>query len=160
MTPEQKQLVKDSWAKVLPIKETAAELFYGRLFETYPEVKPYFKGDMKEQGRKLMAMLNTAVSGLDNLDGLIEPLKQSGKAHKGYGVKAEDYDKVGDAFLWTLEKGLGEAFTPDVKEAWVVVYTTVAGVMIEGAEYGEAEASKPAKAKWWQTVFGTKAATS
>jgi hemoglobin-like flavoprotein len=160
MTPEQKQMVKDSWAKVLPIKETAAELFYNRLFDTYPEVRPYFKGDMKEQGRKLMAMLNTAVSGLDNIDGLIEPLKQSGKAHKGYGVKAEDYDKVGESFLWTLEKGLGDAFTPDVKEAWTVVYTTVAGVMIEGAEYGETEVGKAPKLKWWQTVFGTKAAAS
>jgi len=135
MTPEQKRLVKDSWAKVLPIKETAAELFYGRLFETYPEVKPLFKGDMKEQGRKLMAMLNTAVNSLDNIEALIGPLKHSGKAHAGYGVKAEDYDKVGASFLWTLEKGLGDAFTPEVKDAWTVVYTTVAGVMIEGAEY-------------------------
>lgn len=145
MTPEHKQLVKDSWAQVLPIKETAAELFYGRLFETYPEVKPLFKGDMKEQGRKLMAMLNTAVNSLDNIDALIGPLKHSGKAHAGYGVKAEDYDKVGASFLWTLEKGLGDGFTPDVKEAWTVVYTTVAGVMIEGAEYpatvGETAAS-------------------
>ena len=92
-------------------------------------------GDMKEQGRKLMAMLNTAVNSLDNIEALIGPLKHSGKAHAGYGVKAEDYDKVGASFLWTLEKGLGDAFTPDVKEAWTVVYTTVAGVMIEGAEY-------------------------
>lgn len=112
MTPTQKQLVKDSWAKVLPIQETAAELFYNRLFETYPEVEHYFKGDMKEQGRKLMAMLNTAVNGLDNLDALIEPLKRSGKAHAGYGVKAEDYDKVADAFLWTLEKGLATRLRP------------------------------------------------
>lgn len=135
MTPEQKQLVKDSWAKVLPIQETAAELFYGRLFEIYPEVKPYFKGDMQDQGRKLMAMLNTAVNGLDNLDALIEPLKRSGKAHKGYGVKAEDYDKVGDAFLWTLQQGLGDAFTPEIEEAWTVTYSTVASVMTDGAEY-------------------------
>ena len=78
MTPEQKQLVKDSWAKVLPIKDTAAELFYGRLFATYPEVRPYFKGDMKEQGRKLMAMLDTAVIGLDKLETLIEPLVRHG----------------------------------------------------------------------------------
>lgn len=140
MTPEQKQLVKDSWAKVLPIKETAAELFYGRLFEVYPEVKPLFKGDMKDQGRKLMAMLNTAVNGLDNLETLIEPLKNSGAAHKVYGVKAEDYGKVGDAFLWTLGQGLGDAFTDDVKEAWTVTYTTVAGVMIEGAQYETVEA--------------------
>ena len=156
MTPEQKQLVKDSWAKVVPIQETAAELFYGRLFEQYPEVKPYFKGDMKEQGKKLMAMLNTAVNGLDNLEGLIEPLKASGKAHKVYGVQAEDYDKVGASFLWTLEQGLGEAFTPEVKEAWAVTYSTVASVMIEGAEYG---ASAPAKAPWWKSMFGARKAS-
>ena len=145
MTPEQKQLVKDSWAKVLPIQETAAELFYGRLFEIYPEVKPYFKGDMKEQGRKLMAMLNTAVSGLDKLDALIDPLKNSGKAHKGYGVKAEDYDKVGDAFLWTLEQGLGDAFTPEIEDAWTVTYSTVASVMIDGAEYGSVRHQQPTR---------------
>ena len=100
-----------------------------------------FKGDMKDQGRKLMAMLNTAVNGLDNLETLIEPLKNSGAAHKVYGVKAEDYGKVGDAFLWTLGQGLGDAFTDDVKEAWTVTYTTVAGVMIEGAQYETMEAS-------------------
>lgn len=159
MTPEQKQLVKDSWAKVLPIQETAAELFYGRLFSEYPEVKPYFKtGDMKEQGKKLMAMLNTAVNGLDNLEGLIEPLKASGKAHKGYGVKAEDYDKVGASFLWTLEQGLGEAFTPEIKEAWTVTYTTVASVMIEGAEY-DVEAESEEKSSWWNRVFGARKAS-
>lgn len=159
MTPEQKQLVKDSWAKVLPIQETAAELFYGRLFSEYPEVKPYFKvSDMKEQGRKLMAMLNTAVNGLDNLEGLIEPLKASGKAHKAYGVKAEDYNKVGASFLWTLEQGLGEAFTPEVKEAWTVTYTTVASVMIEGAEYAEAASESEAKVPWFKRIFGAQPA--
>jgi hemoglobin-like flavoprotein len=141
MTPEQKQLVKDSWAKVLPIKETAAELFYGRLFEVYPEVQPMFKGDMKEQGQKLMAMLNTAVRGLDDLEALLEPLKQLGAKHKDYGVGAADYDKVADAFLWTLDKGLGDAFTDEVKDAWVVTYTTVAGVMIAGAGYDEVATS-------------------
>ena len=139
MTPEQKQLIKDSWVHVLSIKEQAAKLFYKRLFDTYPELKPLFKSDMKEQGRKLIAMLNTIVNGLDNLEDLIEPLKKSGKAHAGYGVKAEDYKKVGDAFLWTLEQGLGDAFTPDVKEAWVAAYTAVASVMIEGAEYAQSE---------------------
>jgi hemoglobin-like flavoprotein len=153
MTPEQKQLVKDSWAKVIPIQEAAADLFYGRLFQMYPEVKPYFRGDMKEQGRKLMAMLNSAVNGLDRLDTLIEPLKLSGKAHAGYGVKKEDYAKVGESFLWTLEKGLGGAFTPEVKEAWTVTYNTVASVMVEGAEY-EAEEGVPSEKRWWQTTFG------
>ena len=141
MTPEQKQLVKDSWAQVLPIKEAAADLFYGRLFVIYPEVRPLFKGDIKEQGRKLMAMLDTAVNSLDNIEELIGPLKHAGMAHAGYGVKAEDYDKVGACFLWTLEQGLGDAFTPDVREAWTEVYTTVAGVMIEGAAYPQAKQS-------------------
>ena len=135
MTPEQKQLVRESWAKVLPIQETAAELFYNRLFDQYPEVKPYFQGDMKEQGRKLMAMLNVAVSGLDNLEALIEPLKGAGKAHKDYGVQPEDYDKVGAAFLWTLQQGLGDAYTPAVEDAWLATYTTVAKVMVDGAGY-------------------------
>ncbi len=134
MTPEQKILVTESWNKVLPIKETAAELFYGRLFEVYPEVKPYFKGDMKEQGAKLMTMLHTAVSSLDNLEGLIEPLKQLGARHVKYGVKNEDYDKVGDAFIWTLEQGLGDDFNEEVRQAWLITYTTVATVMIEGAD--------------------------
>jgi hemoglobin-like flavoprotein len=139
MTPEQKTLVKESWAKVVPIKEQAAELFYGRLFETYPEVQPYFKGDMTEQGRKLMMMLNTAVNGLDNLPALVEPLKKLGRKHVDYGVTEEDYGKVADAFLWTLQQGLGPDFTPEVKEAWVVTYTTVADVMKAGA--GEARAA-------------------
>ena len=141
MTPEQKQLVRDSWARVLPIQDTAAGLFYDRLFADYPEVRAYFRGDMQEQGRKLMAMLNTAVKGLDDLDALTAALRQSGRAHAGYGVQAEDYDKVAAAFLWTLEQGLGDAYTPEVRDAWVAVYTRVAGVMIDGAGYAESDPS-------------------
>jgi len=137
MTPEQKQLVRDSWAKVLPMKEEAAALFYARLFEVYPEVEPYFKGDMEEQGRKLMAMLNTAVVGLENLESLIEPLKASGKRHSSYGVKDEDYDKVADAFLWTLGTALEDGFTAEVKDAWIATYSTVAEVMKSGADEAE-----------------------
>ncbi len=135
MTPDQKQIVKDTWAKVLPIKDTAADMFYGRLFEQYPEVRPYFKSDMKSQGAKLMAMLNQAVMSLDNVESLIEPLKQAGLAHKGYGVKAEDYDKVGASFLWRLEQGLGDAYTKEAQDAWTVTYQTLASVMIDGAQY-------------------------
>ena len=140
MTPDQKLLVKDTWEKVKPISEQAAELFYGRLFEQYPEVKPYFKGDMVEQGKKLMALINTAVNGLDNLDPLLQPLRDMGARHVDYGVKDEDYDKVGAALLWTLEKGLGSSFTPKVKEAWTVTYTTVADVMKQGAADSQAAA--------------------
>ena len=135
MTPEQKQLVQESWGKVLPIKEAAADIFYTRLFDQYPEVKPYFKGDMKEQGKKLMMMINTAVAGLDNLEAIIEPVKDLGKRHVDYGVKAEDYEKVGASLLWTLEQGLKDDFTPEVKEAWTVTYGALAELMIEGSEY-------------------------
>lgn len=135
MTPEQKQLVKESWEKVIPISETAANLFYTRLFEIAPEVKPYFNGDMKEQGQKLMTMINVAVNGLDNIEALVEPLKGLGKRHLDYGVKKEDYDSVGAALLWTLEQGLGDAFTDEVKEAWTITYGTVASVAIDGAGY-------------------------
>ena len=132
MTPEQKFLVRESWAKIVPIKETAAKLFYDRLFEVYPEVKPHFNGDMAEQGTKLMVMLNTAVMGLDNIAALVTPLKAMGARHQEYGVADEDYDKVGEALLWTLEKGLGDAFTGEVKDAWAEVYTVVADTMKAG----------------------------
>ena len=159
MTPEQKALVKESWSKVLPIKETAAELFYGRLFEIAPEVKPYFKGDMKEQGAKLMKMLNTAVNGLDNIDAMVPALQDLGKRHVDYGVKDEDYDKVGEAFLWTLDQGLGDAFTSEVKEAWVVTYTTVADVMKAAAAEVSASPPTPAKTSWWNRLLGMKKAS-
>lgn len=156
MTPEQKTLVKESWAKVVPIKETAAELFYSRLFEIAPEVKPYFKGDMKEQGMKLMNMLNTAVNGLDNIEAMIPALQDLGRRHVGYGVKDEDYDKVGAAFIWTLEQGLGDEFNDDIKDAWLVTYTTVAGVMKAAA--AEVSPVVPARQSWWKSLFGLKKA--
>lgn len=129
MTPEQALLVKTSWAKVLPISETAAELFYGKLFELDPTLKSLFKGDMKEQGAKLMKMINTAVNGLDKLEDIVPAVQQLGVRHVGYGVKNEDYDTVGTALLWTLETGLADAFTDDVKDAWATVYGVLADTM-------------------------------
>ncbi|MCG7995470.1 MAG: globin domain-containing protein [Candidatus Thiodiazotropha taylori] len=134
MTPEQITHVKSSWSKVEPIADQAAALFYARLFEVYPEVKPYFKGDMEAQGKKLMSMIGTAVGSLDNLEPLLPVIRESGKRHAEYGVQAVDYDKVADALLWTLAEGLGDAFTDEVKDAWVVTYTALAGVMKEGAQ--------------------------
>jgi len=133
MTPEQKQLVQDSFAKVAPIAPQAAELFYGRLFELDPALKPLFKGDMSEQGKKLMSTLGVAVGSLDNLDALIPVLQNLGRGHVAYGVQDAHYDTVGTALLWTLEQGLGDGFTPDVKAAWSEVYTIVATVMKEAA---------------------------
>ena len=133
MTPQQIDILKSSWAKVVPIKDTAAELFYGKLFELDPAVKPLFKGDMKEQGRKLMAAINTVVNGVDNLGPMVPVLQDMGKRHVAYGVTDAHYDTVGAALIWTLGQGLGEAFTPEVKDTWVGAYTTIAGVMKEAA---------------------------
>ena len=133
MTPEEIKMVKASWAKVVPISDQAAELFYGRLFEVYPEVKPLFKSDMKEQGRKLMAMIGTAVNGLDNLEPLLGAVKDLGKRHVDYGVKDEDYDKVAECLIWTLNQELGDEFTDELEAAWVKTYTAVADVMKDGA---------------------------
>lgn len=133
MTPEQAQLVKQSFAKVAPIAEQAADLFYTRLFEIAPEVKPLFKGDIKEQGRKLMSTLGLAVGSLDRLPQLVPVVQDLGRKHAGYGVRGEHYDKVAAALLWTLEQGLGPDFTPETKAAWTEVYGILAGVMKEAA---------------------------
>ena len=136
LTEAQKILVQESWEKVKPIADTAASLFYGKLFELDPEIEPLFAhSDMKEQGRKLMTMIGTAVGGLDHLDRLISAIEDMGKRHVGYGVTAAHYDTVGAALLDTLAKGLGDDFTPETEEAWTITYTTLATVMKE-ASYG------------------------
>src|ERR1700745_3326598 len=113
MTPAQIKLVQDSFAKVSPISEQAAALFYGRLFEIAPEVKPLFHGDMKEQGRKLMATLAVVVNGIGNLEAILPAASALAKKHVGYGVTARHYGPVGAALLWTLERGLGAGWTPE-----------------------------------------------
>ena len=133
MTLNEKNLVQGTFAQVAPIADVAAELFYGRLFEMDPSLKPMFRGDIKEQGRKLRQMLAFAVKGLDRLHEIVPAVREMGRRHAGYGVRDEHYDTVAGALLWTLEKGLGEAFTPEVKSAWVSVYTLLAGMMKSGA---------------------------
>jgi hemoglobin-like flavoprotein len=134
MTPEQVFLVQRSWKQVLPIADTAAELFYGKLFSLDPSVKPLFKGDMKAQGRKLMAMIGTAVNGLTQLQTIVPAVQELGRRHVKYGVKDSHYDTVGAALLWTLEQGLADAFTPDVKAAWTEVYGVLATTMKDAAK--------------------------
>jgi hemoglobin-like flavoprotein len=133
MTPQQVELVQTSWKQVTPIAGTAAELFYNRLFSLDPALKPLFKGDMKEQGRKLMAMIGTAVAGLKRLDSIVPAVQDLGRRHAKYGVQAKDYDTVAAALLWTLGQGLGEAFTPDVKEAWTEAYGVLSKTMKDAA---------------------------
>lgn len=129
MTPQQIDLVKTSWREVLPIRDKAAELFYQRLFELDPSLKKLFNGDMAEQGRKLMQMLNTVVQNLDQLNELLPQVRELAQRHVHYGVKDSDYDTVGSAFLWTLQAGLGEAFTPEVSEAWSTAYVALSDAM-------------------------------
>jgi nitric oxide dioxygenase len=134
-------LVQDSFKKVAPISDVAAELFYGRLFEVAPQVKPMFRGDMKEQGRKLMATLGVVVTGLTRLETVLPAASALAKQHVAYGVKAEHYPIVGSALLWTLEKGLGDAWTPELAVAWTAAYGTLSGYMISEA-YGTAQAAE------------------
>jgi len=129
MTPEQIALVQTSFAQVLPIADIAAALFYGRLFELDPSLKPLFKGDMQEQGRKLMTMIRVVVNGLNRIDQLVPAVQELGRRHARYGVQDAHYDTVGAALLATLHQGLGEAFTPDVAAAWATAYGLLADTM-------------------------------
>jgi hemoglobin-like flavoprotein len=133
MTPRQKSLVQSTFAQVAPIAETAAALFYNRLFELDPALRPMFKGSIEEQGRKLMQTLAVAVRGLDDLGALVPAVRALGKRHAGYGVRDEHYETVADALIWTLEAGLGDAFTPEVREAWATVYWILADTMKDSA---------------------------
>jgi hemoglobin-like flavoprotein len=141
MTPDQVVLVQQSFAKVAPISEAAAVIFYDRLFEVAPSVKPMFPADMSEQRKKLMATLAVVVGGLGNLQSILPAASALAKRHVGYGAKAEHYPVVGSALLWTLEKGLGESWTPELKDAWTAAYGTLSGFMIAEA-YGSAEAAE------------------
>lgn len=133
MTPEQIHLVKSSFQKVLPISETAADLFYTKLFELDPSLRPLFKGDIKVQGRKLMDMLDVLVQGLDKLQTILGAVQKLGESHVAYGAQNKHYETVGTALLWTLEQGLGKDFTAETKQAWVETYKLVAGAMQDAA---------------------------
>jgi hemoglobin-like flavoprotein len=133
MTPQQVAAVQTSFAAIKPIADTAAALFYERLFAIAPEYKRLFTGDMARQGRMLMNMISTAVNGLSAPETIVPAVKELGRRHSAYGVGEKDYQVVGGALLWTLERGLGVAFTPEVKESWAAAYALLAGVMQEGA---------------------------
>ena len=135
----QVELVQSSFAKVKPISDQAAELFYNRLFELEPSFRPLFKGNMKEQERKLMATLALAVEGLRQPDKIIPVVQKLGRQHAGFGVKDEYYDTVGEALLWTLAQGLGEEFTTPVRKAWEEAYTFLSEIMKEAAAELELE---------------------
>lgn len=134
MTPVQIEAVKKSWSNVVPIADQAAVLFYERLFTLDPSLRALFKSDMTEQRKLLMTMLGTAVGGLDRLDAIVPAIQALGRRHKGYGVTDAHFATVGQALLWTLEQGLGDAFTPDVREAWTAAFGLVSGTMKDAAQ--------------------------
>ncbi|GAB3255361.1 globin family protein [Chitinimonas naiadis] len=127
-------LVQESWRKVTPIAPQAAELFYNNLFTADPTLKSLFKGDMEEQGRRLMTMIGVAVGMLDKLDTLVPVVRNLGRRHAGYGVQEAHYNTVGGALLMTLGQGLGADFTPAVADAWAEVYGVLADTMLEAAQ--------------------------
>jgi nitric oxide dioxygenase len=141
MTPDQIKAIQESFTKVAPVSEQAAALFYGRLFEIAPAVEPLFHGDMKEQGRKLMATLAVVVNGLGNLDSVLPAASALAKRHVDYGVKPAHYEPVGEALLWTLERGLGAQWSPQLAAAWCDAYAVLSGFMI-GEAYGHGAAAE------------------
>lgn len=136
MSPDTIAHVQTTWTKVAGIAPQAAALFYGNLFEADPSLKPLFKGDMEQQGAKLMQMIGAAVGKLNDLDTLVPILQNLGKRHVAYGVLPAHYATVGGALLKTLGQGLGDDFTPEVKDAWASVYGTMSDVMIAAAYPG------------------------
>jgi hemoglobin-like flavoprotein len=133
MTEDQKKLIRSSFAQIAPNAQAVAAQFYERLFILDPTLKPLFKGDMADQGRKLMAMIGVAVAHLDRLDEIVPAVQQLGARHAGYGVPNESYDTVGAALVWTLAQGLGEDFTGEMAAAWSDCYAIISAVMQQGA---------------------------
>jgi hemoglobin-like flavoprotein len=140
MTPRQITLVQASWKDILAVSETAAQLFYLRLFALDPSLRPMFKGEIREQGRKLIAMMSVVVNGLARIETLAPVIEALGRRHAGYGVKDEHYTAVATALLWALEQSLGARFTPDVRDAWSAAYGLLASTM-QGAARQEAQAA-------------------
>lgn len=139
MNSEQIKLIQESFAKIPVNDETVASIFYGRLFELDPGLRSMFKGDMSEQGRKLMTMIRIVVNGLDRLEALIPAVEALGRRHVGYGTRPEHYMTVGAALLGTLRQGLGEEFTLETEVAWRAAYVTLADVMQDAAARMEME---------------------
>jgi hemoglobin-like flavoprotein len=145
MTPEQVQIIKLTFAQAMINKDQVGRIFYDRLFTIAPETRPLFKGDIDAQSRKLMDTLALAIGMLRDMPSLVVTLETLARRHVEYGVRDEHYDKVGDALMWTLQQGLGPAFTPEARTAWVALYGAVAQIMRNAAS-GKTDRSRGAVA--------------
>ena len=149
MTPTEQQLVRSSWAAIEPIADEAATLFYDRLFELDPRLKALFRdADMERQRMVLMQSLAVVVRNIDRLDQIIPEVEALGRRHAGYGVRADHYQTVGLALLWTVKQGLGDAFTEQTGHAWADAYRRVSSAMIEAARVAEAFRAPRMRRKW------------
>ncbi|MEM7116054.1 MAG: globin family protein [Chloroflexota bacterium] len=133
MNEKQIELVQETFEQVKPISDVAADLFYGRLFELDPTLRPFFSDDLSEQKKKLMTALAFVVAGLNRPDFILPVVRELGQRHVGYGVQPQHYHTVGAALLWTLSQGLGKAYTPEVEIAWAAAYGLLSSVMQQAA---------------------------
>jgi hemoglobin-like flavoprotein len=131
VTPEQAHIVQSTWRSVLPVGDTFAELFYGRLFAVDPGLRKLFRGDMVEQGRNLTAMLSVAAANVGKPERIMVALRQLGRRHVAYGVEQKDFQTMEDALLFALEHALIDVFTPEVKAAWQAAYRLLSSTMLE-----------------------------
>jgi nitric oxide dioxygenase len=139
ITTAQIELVQSSFERVLPVADAAGELLYGRIFTLAPEARMLFDDDIRPQARRTMAAVKVAVDGLGRLDDVAPFLVKLGARHVRYGVRPEHFTVVGESLLWTLEQGLGEAFTPSVRDAWVAAWNVIADAMLTGMRQAELE---------------------
>ena len=130
MNVEQVELIRQSLIQVHPIAGQIAKSFYARLFEVTPHLQKLFTGDMHRQGAMLMTSLELAVSNLDNPESILPAIQALGERPLSYGVKAEYYPLAREAYLWALEKHLGEKFTPELREAWETAFDALTEAMI------------------------------
>lgn len=129
-TDREIEVVRETWAKASADPDAAATLFYGKLFEAAPGVKPLFTADMKEQGRKLMQMIGIAVNNMENIEQIVPALIELGERHDKYGAEDDHYPVVGEVLIDTLRTALGDEFTDEADLAWARTYAAVASVML------------------------------
>ena len=141
MTPKEIALVRQGFDQIAPMAQAAGELFYQKLFALDPSLRPLFCGEVAAQAGHLMAALAMVVRSLDDLGPVVGQIQALGRRHAAYGVQARMFDTVGQAFLATLEAGLGDSFTPDARAAWTAAYTLLAGAMIAAMAETEHEAA-------------------
>jgi hemoglobin-like flavoprotein len=134
LTAEQIKLVQDSWKTITPVSQKMGEEFYNRLFEKHPDLRSLFKSEPKDQAMKLMFMISYLVYRLDQMPVLKEEISKLATRHKGYGTQPGHYAIVGEHLLWSLERNMGDQWTPATAEAWQKTYKIFADLMLEAQQ--------------------------